>query len=183
MTPDPRQEIRGRTRRSLLTGGAAALAGVGLFEWMKSRREDDGIQWPLRLALRANEQLNRDYFRSDRLTRTFPPGAIESPKPNGTIGLEQDVPADWQLLVAGAKEDQPEESRLSLADIEALPKVEQITEFKCIEGWSRVLQWSGVRFRDFVERYAPERLDYDAGNDYVGMETPGGAYYVGLEMA
>jgi DMSO/TMAO reductase YedYZ molybdopterin-dependent catalytic subunit len=183
MTPDPRHESARRTRRSLLTGGLAAMAGLGAFEWLKTRREDDGIEWPLRLALRANEETIRDYFGSARLSRTFPASAIEAPRPNGDIGLEEPVPADWSLRLADAEDDMPGESRLTLADIQALPKVEQITEFKCIEGWSRILQWGGARFSDFVAKYAPDRMDFDPGNDYVGFETPLNEYYVGLDMA
>ena len=183
MTPDPQREIRSRTRRSLITGAVAALAGGAAWEWLSTRREDDGIQWPLRLALRANEQLTRDYFKPARLARTFPPGAVESGRVNGDIGIKDPVPADWSLKVAVASDDGNREFQLSLADIQALPKVEQITELKCIEGWTRVLRWGGARFRDFVARYAPDRVDFDEGNDYVGMETPDAKYYVGLEMA
>jgi len=67
-----------------------------------------------------------------------------------------------------------------MADIQALPKVEMIMELKCIEGWSRVLKWGGVRFQDFVAKYAPGQKD---PNSYVGLETPDRDYYVGLDMA
>jgi len=178
---DPRAEMRRLTRRSLITGGIAAAAGFGAWEWLKSRREDNGIYWPLRLVLRANEQITRDYFRETRLSRTFPPSAIDAPRANGGIGLEQPVPADWSLRVTGASDSRPE-FQLSLADIQALPKVVQITEFKCIEGWSIIQQWGGARFSDFVSKYAPDWVDYDPGNDYAGLQTPGGEYYVGLDM-
>jgi len=42
------------------------------------------------------------------------------------------------------------------------------------------LKWGGVRFQDFVARYAPGRTD---PNSYVGLETPERDYYVGLDMA
>lgn len=172
MTSDVQREIARRTRRSVLTGGLAALAGAAGWEWLRTRRDDDGVPWPLRIGLRADEQLTRDYFRKTRLTRTFPASAIESGRPNGNVGIEDAVPADWSL--------QFQDRRLSLADIRSLPKVTEITELKCIEGWSRVLQWSGARFRDFVAKFAPDQAGFDG---YVAMEIPDGEYYVGLDMA
>jgi DMSO/TMAO reductase YedYZ molybdopterin-dependent catalytic subunit len=173
------REMARKTRRSFLVGGAAALAGAGAWAWLDTRRADDGVQWPLRLALRANEQTWRDYFSGKRLARTYAPGDIESPRENGDLGLEDDPDPDWKLTVDGiAGAEEP--LSLTMADVRALPKVEIITELKCIEGWSRILKWGGVRFRDFVAKYAPGQTD---PNSYVGIETPEREYYVGLDMA
>lgn len=171
------QEMTRRTRRSLLTGLAAAAAGTAGWNWLRTRREDEGIAWPLRLALRADEQVARDYFRETRLARTFPASAAESGRPNGEIGLDGTVDTAGSLRIEGRGEEDPLE--LQLADIQALPKVEMVTEFKCIEGWSRILQWGGARFRDFAERYGKGAT----ASGYVGMSTPDGEYYVGLDMA
>jgi DMSO/TMAO reductase YedYZ molybdopterin-dependent catalytic subunit len=171
------REIARKTRRSLLTGGIAALAGFAGWEWLRTRRPDDEVQWPLRLALRANEQLTRDYFRDTRLAPTFSEADIEAPRRNGDYGLGDDVDPKWQLQVDGAGDDT---LSLSLADIKSLPKIEMITEFKCIEGWSRILKWGGARFRDFAAKWGPK--DLDAGS-YVSLETPDAEYYVGLDAA
>lgn len=166
------REIARKTRRSFLVGGVAALAGAGAWEWLRTRRMDEGVQWPLRIGLRADEQLARDYFRGTRLTRTFPASAVETGRPNGEIGIEDDPQPDWKLDF--------QDRALSLDDIKALPKIGMVTELKCIEGWTRVLQWGGARFSDFVARYAVDRPN---PNWYVGLETPDGDYYVGLDMA
>ncbi len=71
---------------------------------------------------------------------------------------------------------------LTLADIEALPRHELITEFKCIEGWSQVVRWAGVRVADFLDRYPPA-LVHGREPRYVYMETPDGDYYTGYETA
>ncbi len=71
---------------------------------------------------------------------------------------------------------------LTLDDIKQLPRVEMVTEFKCIEGWSTVVQWAGARFADFVAKYPPAKTDGKLP-EYVYMETPDGGYYVGLDMA
>src|SRR5581483_3889720 len=173
---DIQREIGRRTRRSLLVGGIASLIGAGAWEWLRTRREDDDVQWPLRLALRANEQISRDYLSETRLAPTFSPADVEQPRRNGMYGLDGNPDPNWKLTV-----DSGDDSKeLSLDDIKALPKVEIITEFKCIEGWSRILHWGGARFRDFAEKYGPDDLD---PNSYVSIETPDKQYYVGLDAA
>jgi DMSO/TMAO reductase YedYZ molybdopterin-dependent catalytic subunit len=79
---------------------------------------------------------------------------------------------------------------LTLADVRKLPHVEMVTEFKCIEGWSEIVHWGGVRLRDFLAAF-PCRAG--SGNQlhptelstgipkYVGFKTPDGQYYVGIE--
>jgi hypothetical protein len=165
------REIARRTRRSFLAGGIAALAGLSGWGWLRSRTGDEDEPWPLRLGLQADEQLSRDYFRTSRLAPTFPASAVEMGRPNGDIGLSDDPDQEWKLNFG--------EQRLSLADIESLPKTVMITELKCIEGWSRVIQWGGARLSDFLAKFHDEPVGADS---YVAMETPDGEYYVGLDI-
>jgi hypothetical protein len=165
------RQMARKTRRSLLVGGGAALTGGAAWKWLRSRRDDDELPWPLRIGLRIDEQVARDYFRGGRLARTFPLSAVETGRFNGDLGLNGDVADGWRLSVGDLS--------LSLEEIKALPRTEMVTELKCIEGWSRILQWGGVRFRDFVQRYASDLADPDG---YASLETPDGAYYVGLDM-
>lgn len=72
---------------------------------------------------------------------------------------------------------------LTMADITRLPAHELVTEFKCVEGWSQVTHWSGVRLADFIEAYPPARKPDGSLPRYVYMETPNGDYYVGYDMA
>ncbi len=71
---------------------------------------------------------------------------------------------------------------LTMADLLQLPKVEIVTEFKCIEGWSQIVQWGGFRLRDLIEAYPPAKTN---GREprYVYLETPDGNYYGGYDMA
>src|SRR5262249_1593435 len=64
------------------------------------------------------------------------------------------------------------------------------TELKCVEGWSVVVRWAGVRLRDFAAHY---KLGTRSGNaldpsgraadvmQYVGLRTPDRSYYVGFD--
>ena len=71
---------------------------------------------------------------------------------------------------------------LSMADIRQLPHVEMVTQLKCIEGWSEIVHWGGVRMVDFIRAYKPARGPDGTPVRYVGLETPDGEYYVGLDM-
>jgi len=72
---------------------------------------------------------------------------------------------------------------LTISDITKLPAHELVTEFKCVEGWSQVVQWAGVRMLDFLEAYPPAKKPDGTLPRYVYMETPNGDYYVGYDMA
>lgn len=170
--------MRQRSRRSFLTGGAAAVAALAGWRWLSTRHPDDEIPWPLRRALEINEQFARDFFRRSRLAPSFPPARIEKPRVNGREGLGDDFdPAAWKLQVEGlAASDDP--VTLTLDQIRSLPRTEMITELKCIEGWSYVARWRGARLVDLAARFRPSD---DAR--YVSLETPDGGYYVGLDLA
>jgi Oxidoreductase molybdopterin binding domain len=72
---------------------------------------------------------------------------------------------------------------LTMADVTRLPVHELVTEFKCVEGWSQITHWSGVRMSDFMEAYPPARKSDGSLPRYVYMETPDGDYYVGYDVA
>ena len=70
---------------------------------------------------------------------------------------------------------------LTLEDILALPRYEFVTQFKCIEGWSEIVHWAGIRMADFLEAYPPAPIQA-AEPRFVYMETPDGDYYTGYDM-
>jgi len=70
---------------------------------------------------------------------------------------------------------------LRMEDVLQFPRHELVTQFKCIEGWSQIVQWAGVRLSDFLEAYPPAMID-GAEPKYVYMETPDGDYYNGYDL-
>ena len=79
--------------------------------------------------------------------------------PNGTMpnspefdDLVTENFAGYRLRIGGMVEA-PQE--LSLADLKALPKQEQITTHFCIKGWSGVAEWGGVAKRDILDLVKP----------------------------
>ena len=66
---------------------------------------------------------------------------------NGNLGMGNDFdPAGWKLRVIRNPGDT---LFVTLDEIKALPKTELVFDFKCIEGWSQVTHWAGVKFSDF----------------------------------
>ena len=167
-----------KTRRSLITGGIAALAGAGAWGWLASREEDNGIHWPLRRGLQFDEKLSRALFRGEHGAPEFSKSeAVGDVRINSDIGNSPDTDrATWKVHVEGSSASSGTIA-VPLAEIASFPRAEHVTELKCIEGWSQIVHWGGVRFADFAKKYPPA-----PGMQYVSMETPDGEYYVGLDM-
>ena len=70
---------------------------------------------------------------------------------------------------------------LTMDDVLKLPRHELVTQFKCIEGWSQIVHWAGVRMVDFIDAYPPALIDGKEPK-YVYMETPDGDYYTGYDL-
>ena len=170
MTPE--QEIKLRTRRSFLALGAGAAGVAGAVAWAWNSPMEDEIPGALRSALGFNEKVVRAALFSDtHLAATYPGSAVGRLKKNGDVGIEQPVDAAAWRLVTGGRQ-------ISMDEIRQLPRTEETIDFKCVEGWSTITRFAGVRLADFTAKFAPgaER------KGYVALETPDHSYYVGLDM-
>jgi DMSO/TMAO reductase YedYZ molybdopterin-dependent catalytic subunit len=57
-------------------------------------------------------------------------------------------PATWRLRVDGLVE---EPRTFTMAELQALPRADQVTDFHCVTGWSVPdVHWAGVRFADLL---------------------------------
>ena len=70
---------------------------------------------------------------------------------------------------------------LTMDDVRKLPHQGLVTQFKCIEGWSQIVQWGGVRLADLMRAYPPAPNAQGRLPRYVYMETPDGNYYCGFD--
>ena len=166
------REISRLTRRSFLKGGIAAAAGFGTWLWIRDSFHEGGVPSPLRRAEEADDVFSHALFSDTRLARTFDVADIGEARANGDIGLSDDPEPDWKLEIEGA-------NPVTLDQIKALPKVEQITQFKCIEGWNYIMKWAGAKLSDVAAAHASSLMQ----KPWVGLETPDGDYYVGLDHA
>ena len=165
------------TRRALLWSTAIVGAGLtGLVEFNKrAPKDDNGLPTLFQKTHAFNESVARAVLPPTRgLDRNFAPTDAVEPRNNYRGGTPTPDLAAWRLAVGGKS--------LSLADLKALPEVSQTTELKCVEGWSVVVNWTGVRFVDFLAKYPPP-----PGAQYVALRSePEGFdddwYYVGLDI-
>ena len=82
------REIQRRTRRSVLVGGIAGLAGLSGWGWLATRPKEDGLPWPLRRVLRLNESIARSLYSERRGATEFPlDEAVQKVRLNDDIGM------------------------------------------------------------------------------------------------
>jgi DMSO/TMAO reductase YedYZ molybdopterin-dependent catalytic subunit len=77
-------------------------------------------------------------------------------------------PATWRLKIGGLVE-QP--VSLSYDELRALPRVEQVSTFHCVTGWTvNNVHWAGVRMSDVLSRARPQATGHALR--FVSMEVP-----------
>ncbi len=169
---------------TLFVAGGAAYEG---WKWLYHAPEESGAlsgsvtggaRKPLRRALNKTELFFRKFFSDNHLVKTYPKNmAAKNVRVNSDLGMEDDNfnPKNWQLTV---QKRNGEKLQISIDQIKALPKTELVFSFKCVEGWDQIQHWAGVKFTDFIEHFG---LQDQVKLPYVGLETPDGGYYVGLE--
>jgi|SRR5208282_1162078 len=188
----PERQMRTLTRRSFTVAAIAAAAGLGAWSWLTTAAPEDNVPWPLRRILGFNQWLAQGYASPRHLAPTFSRALAQgTPRTNGLVGLSSEVQAAaWQVRVQHA--GRGAEQVIGLRTIQQLPRTDQVTELKCVEGWSEVMHFGGVRFVEFVTQLSLATrsglpLDPQANpNDlyrYVYLATPDENYYVGLDIA
>ncbi len=150
---------------------------IAAWQWLHKQPVDNGTPKPLRAVLNTNEKIFTSIFSNSHWAKTFPASdAAPKVRVNGDAGLKDAVDAyNWKLQVIRNAGDT---IYITLDEIKSLPKTEIIFDFKCIEGWSQVTHWGGVKFSDFAARY---NLSSQTHLGYVGMNTPDKKYYVGID--
>jgi DMSO/TMAO reductase YedYZ molybdopterin-dependent catalytic subunit len=166
-----RLERRLFLRRGLSLGALALLAGCDI-------TNQEGVQRVLSAMSRWNDGAQDWLFDPKRLAPEFPESRITRPFPYNAYYPEEEIPeidgATYKLELAGKiRERRP----WTLAELGALPQVTQITRHICVEGWSAIGQWSGVRFSDFLAR-----VGADTTAKYVGFKCADD-YYGSIDMA
>jgi len=170
------REVRRLSRRGFIVAGAATVAAYGAWKWLRLAKREGDVPCPLRRGLETNEKISEAIFSTRRLSREFPPSAITNARINGGVGLQANYDPDhWRLSIEGIAGHPP--ASLSLADIQSFPRRDMTTELRCIEGWSIIVHWTGVRLADVMAKFPPPPR-----TPFVAMESPGRGYYVGLDM-
>jgi len=158
-------------KQSLSIGALSLLAGCEL-------TDDDRVQRVLGAMSRWNDGVQGWLFDPKRLAAEFPESAITNPFPFNAYYGEDEVRtidgAAYKLELAGMiREKKP----WTLPELYALPQVSQVTRHICVEGWSAIGKWSGVRFSEFLGR-----IGADLTAKYVGFQCADD-YYGSIDMA
>ncbi|MDQ2721143.1 MAG: molybdopterin-dependent oxidoreductase [Bacteroidota bacterium] len=154
------------------------IAAIFTWKWIHKQPQIAGEPEPLRKVLALNETFFSTFLKDNHLAPTYPrSAAVKHVRVNGDIGLKSAFDTStWTLKLVRSPGDT---LLISLDDIKALPKTELVFNFKCIEGWSQITDWAGVKFSDFAAKY---NLDAQTKMKYAGLVTPDKEYYVGIDM-
>ena len=150
----------GLTRRDFLRLGAVAgpVSLVAACGWDGG----SGLQPRLRDFSRVNDWIGEKIFlSSNRLAKEYPVSA-RTPMENfpaysirynrtGSFPYPPD-PRSWALTVEGLVR---KPLRLTLADLERLPSVTYTVKHHCVEGWTAIATWTGVRISTIMALAQP----------------------------
>lgn len=148
-----------RERRGLLRAGLALAAGAPLAGCDALSHSDTAVD-----VLRTAESLSNSVHRAlgrRAMAQEFTPADIAPTfRANGTTlppgdsyaALMRNGFADWRLTVDGLV---ARPLSFSLAELRAMPSRTQITRHDCVEGWSCIGQWTGVRLSHLLGMAQP----------------------------
>jgi DMSO/TMAO reductase YedYZ molybdopterin-dependent catalytic subunit len=189
--------LRHQSRRDFLVFGAGALvalasAGFLLPKDTLSRigihrnMDSPGKEWFLNKALRIDDDVAESLYSANRSVPTYTKSQI-TPLKNNYNGTTPDPGyiSEWKLTLDGLA------SGLSVTlDIRNLltrfSVHEQITRLVCVEGWSAIAWWAGLKFDDLLRAYPPMSqakwalVESSVNLDAAGNRDP---YYMSLDLS
>jgi len=146
-----RLERRLFLRQGLSLGALALLSGCSL-------DDSESVQRALSAMSRWNDSVQGWLFDPQRLAPEFPESRITRPFPFNAFYSEDEIidveGPSYRLQLSGLIRDK---KPWSLPELYALPQISQVTRHICVEGWSAIGKWSGVRFSEFLERIGADR--------------------------
>jgi DMSO/TMAO reductase YedYZ molybdopterin-dependent catalytic subunit len=165
---------------------ASSLASLGLAGC--SSVKDALTQGPLRsvlgsaqgvdLTVIGTRGLAREYNES-AITSDFPLDSLDTPTDTTYAGLQRANWAPYRLVVDGLV---ARPQRLSLAELRALGTLTQITRHDCVEGWSAIGKWTGVRLSSVLALAQPAQHARFVVFHCFDRDQLGNTYYESLNL-
>jgi DMSO/TMAO reductase YedYZ molybdopterin-dependent catalytic subunit len=194
MSPGRLQYLSRRDVLLLGAGAVAALAGGGFLlpqdtlSRLGVRRNMDSPwkEWFLNKALRIDDDVAEALYSENRIVPTYTKSQI-TPLKNNYNGATPDPGyiSGWNLTLDGLASG-PSIS-LNIRNLLTRFSVhEQITRLVCVEGWSAIAWWAGLRFEDLLRAYPPmsqakwARVESSVNLDASGNPDP---YFVSIDLA
>jgi DMSO/TMAO reductase YedYZ molybdopterin-dependent catalytic subunit len=153
-------------KQSLSLGALAMLTGCDI-------TDHDQVQRVLLGMSEWNDRAQAWLFDPKKLAPEYPESRIDDPFPFNAFYDEEEVKVidqtDYKLELGGLIK---ETKVWRLPELYALPQVSQVTRLICIEGWSAIGKWSGVRLSDFLQRVGADLtakyVGFKCADDYSG---------------
>ncbi len=191
-----RESVFKKTIQSFIVFIGLFALGYFLFSALINAPDNKGTPAPFRKIMDVNAGIFARGYNNPSLTKEFNKSiAARKVRVNGLIGMRDKLDTlNYKFKVVRYSEMSPMPSdtlEISIADLRTLPKTEVVFNFKCIEGWSQISWWGGVRFSDFAKKYhlatknneEPDVLHHPENLlDYTGLQTPDNKYFVGIDM-
>ena len=179
------------SRRNLLLGalqatGLLMLSGCERISNSLSRNET--FKSILESAEAGNRRVQRLLTRRNKLAQEFSEKDISANfrangnPPPATPNYAADAANqfnDWKLEVTGLVK-QP--ASFSLAELKALPSRTQITRHDCVEGWSAIAKWKGVRLEEIVNKVEPAPEAKYVVFRCMDTDSDGANYYESIDL-
>lgn len=198
----PSSKLQARTRRDFLIYGVGVVAAAAGFLWVlpDETRQRLGFKVSdtpdprkaslLNKALTFDDDVAEALYSPNRLVPTYDLSQAARELRNNYDGQTPDPTdylADWTLTVKGLASGQTEHLTLPMIHrlMDQYGRNDQVTRLCCVEGWSMIAGWGGLRFADFLAAYPPKpearwaSLESSVNLDSDGNSDP---YYVSLDL-
>jgi DMSO/TMAO reductase YedYZ molybdopterin-dependent catalytic subunit len=153
--PDPLAR-RAFLRRTAISAALLPLSGcdrLSKSDWFVSLLDRaETVTRMVQRAITGSTALAPEYSAA-QISKEFRANGTTDPEDADYQALAQNGFADWRLEIGGLVE---RPTRLSLAELRALPARTQITRHDCVEGWSCIGKWKGVPLATILDRVAPK---------------------------
>lgn len=156
-------------KRALSLGAISMLTGCTL-------TNEDSIEDALMVMSRFNDGVQSLLFDPSKMAPTYSEDMLTKPFPFNAFYTEDEIrpsPDNFKLKVSGLVQDKKD---WTLTELRAFPQSSQITRHICVEGWSAIGKWGGVRFSDFLKR-----IGADSTAKFVGFRCHDD-YYTSIDM-
>lgn len=149
-----------------------ALNGNGNFHRMLNLAE------PLNHTLIGTHGQAQTYPES-AISKSFPIDSLPTPADSAYLNLLSTQFHGYRLRVHGAV-DRPQ--TFSLARLRSMEQTTEITRHDCVEGWSAIAKWSGVRLMDILSIVQPRKDGRYVVFHCMDIDDMGAPYYESLDL-
>ena len=152
-TPDGRRRFLARTAAAAGTLLVAGCERLSHSEWFpKVLGAGEKLSDAVAHAVTSRKSMAQEFTEADR-SPTFRSNGTAEPDSDAYRMLAASGFAGYRLEVGGLV---ARPASLALAELRALPSRTQITRHDCVEGWSAIAKWKGVRLAAVLEAAGPK---------------------------